>query len=451
MLQLRIASLVLVAVAPVAAQTKALDPTVGACTRKDEFAARQTEIDARIVALTGAATADDKARLGAAIAEEFGHCERIENLIRYREPDLRHVFLPLLAADHWPIRARALYGLKMVGDAQVALAVAAALDDPDPRVRELAASCLGRLAADTAALAARLEREDDDCVRATIEAAIATVESATKPYRPWQETLVGPAGARRVEWAWTVRGPTSFNDYDARTVETPTATGFHWPISWYDGSLFAPVPRRSFGAGGNHAGEDMAWFREGTSVFAVTDGLVRMVQGAGGNWGFLVLVEHRLEDGRYFCALYGHLGFDILVRPGDVVRAGQKLGTVGLSCSVENGGYGAHLHFGIGDNPFRKPQGLARGARLGFDYEGERVQAPITDFLYMPDRPDEYGFPGLGVRVQVPDGPSLDLHVGNVKMAQQVSWITGYVDGCRGWLDPRSFLEPRIAPRDRDR
>jgi murein DD-endopeptidase MepM/ murein hydrolase activator NlpD len=430
--------------APALTQQKALDPTVGACTRKDEFAARQEALDARVVALTSAADVADKARLGAALAAEFGHDGRIENLIRYREPDLRHVFVPLLDAEHWPIRARALYGLKMVGDAEVASAVERALADPDARVRELAASCLGHIAIDAAALEARLEIETDRYVRATLRAAIDTAGAVARPYRAWAEQLVGPEGARRVDWAWTVQGKNSFNDYDAKTVETPVAETFGWPISWYEGSLFAPVPRQSFGAGGNHAGEDMAWFREGTSVYAVADGLVRMVQGAGGNWGFLVLVEHRLADGQYFSALYGHLGFDVLVKPGEVVETGQKLGTVGLSCSVENGGYGAHLHFGIGDSPFRHPQGMVKGARLGFDHQGRHVEAPITHFLYMPDKPDENGFPGLGVRVQVPDGPSLDLHVGNVKLPQQVSWITGYAKGCRGWFDPRTFLEPRI-------
>jgi len=48
-----------------------------------------------------------------------------------------------------------------------------------------------------------------------------------------------------------------------------------------------------------------------------------------------------------FCTLYAHLSPMMHVRPGDIVSAGQKIGSVGRTNSVENGGYYAHLHFGI--------------------------------------------------------------------------------------------------------
>jgi len=40
------------------------------------------------------------------------------------------------------------------------------------------------------------------------------------------------------------------------------------------------------------------------------------------------------------------------VRPGEIVEAGQKLGAIGRCNSVDNGGYGAHLHFGIHKGPY---------------------------------------------------------------------------------------------------
>ncbi|MBN2490124.1 MAG: peptidoglycan DD-metalloendopeptidase family protein [Planctomycetes bacterium] len=432
------------------AQHKARDKTVGASTRKDEFARQQDKIDALVQELVRA-DEELQPRLGAELAKKHGHGQAIENLIRYREPALKHVFVPLLEAKHWPIQARALYALKRIGDETVVPAVVKRLKDANPRIRELAANCLGHIGRDAAALEQALAAEKDRFTRASLEAAVALVGSAARPYRPWPEKLVGPEDARRVEWAWTVQGPSSFNEYDAKTLEYPAATTFDWPISWYHDSLFMSLPRQSFGGKSGHAGEDIAWFREGASVFAVADGLVRMVQGAGGNWGFLVLVEHRLESGDYFCSLYGHLGWDILVKPGDIVSKGQKIATVGLSCSVENGGYGAHLHFGIADSPFRRPKGIYRdGSALNFDYKGKRVKAPVIGYVYLPDQKDQHGFPGLGLKVKTPDGEVLTVAVGNVPMGDQVGWIAGYAPNCRGWFDPYKFLRDKGAPGPKD-
>ena len=444
-----VAALLLLA-SPIPAQHKARDKTVGACTRKDEFASRQQKIDPLVQELTRAEE-KKQAKLGQAIAKKFGRGVGIENLIRYREPAMKHVFVPLLQAKPWPIKARALYALKRVGDASTVPAVVKCLKDRDARIRELAANTLSHMGGASAVepLRKTLATEKDAFARASLEAAAAVLEAGQKPYRPWKEELVGPEGARRVAWAWTVNGPNSFNVYDAKTLDYPEASTFDWPISWYHDSLFAAFPRKSFGAGGNHAGEDMAWFREGASVFAVADGLVRLVQGAGGSWGFLVVVEHRMAGGDYVSAVYGHLGWDILVKPGNVVKKGQRLGTVGLSCSVENGGYGAHLHFGLSDGPFRKPKGIFRdGSALNFDYKGKRVKAPVIGYVYMPDKPDEYGFPGLGLKVKVPDGEVLTVAVGNVKMPQQVAWISGYMPRCRGWHDPYKFIQDRLEKTD---
>jgi murein DD-endopeptidase MepM/ murein hydrolase activator NlpD len=439
--------------APAAAQHKALDPTVGGCTRKDEFAKRQAALDPRIVELSQAEDEAAQVELGAKIAEEFGKGQRIENLIRYREPALRRVFLPLLEAESWAIRQRALYGLKMVGDESIAPQIAKAMQDENPQVREMAVNALCHLLkTDASLLEARLaegpDQEKDIWVRRSLEAALAVVKSGKKPYAPWKEKLVGPQGARRVEWAWTVKGKNSFNRYDARTLEYPRAKDFDWPISLYDGSLFMKTPRSSFGANGTHAGEDMAWFREGASVYAVADGIVRLIQGAGGNWGFFLLIEHRLENGDYKSSIYGHLGWDILVAPGDIVRKGQKLATVGLSCAVENGGYGSHLHFGIGDGPFRRAPRVLRGATLNLNRGEEKIQAKVLGFAYDASRKDQHGFPALAIRVAMgqdeegqPIERALPVNAGHI--SGQVRWITGYAKGCRGWLDPRVFIGER--------
>ena len=422
----------------------ARDRTVGLCTLKDQFAKAQNSLDPKIQELTGAKSLQDKIKLGRKIAAKYGKGAKIECLIRYREPDLRHVFLPLLADSKWPVRARALYGLKMVGDATIAPGVTAALRDKSARVRELAANCLGRLAVDVPEqLAKALSKERDRFAKASMEAAVRLIEAAEKPYDDWEESIVGPAGARRVEWVWTDKGKSSFNRYDARTMKYPEADSFDWPISWYEGSLFTSVPRESFGAGGNHAGEDMAWFREGASMFAIANGIVRIVQGAGGDWGFLIGIEHRLPNGEYLMSVYGHAGWDIRVKPGEIVRKGQMIATVGLSCAVENGGYGAHLHFGISQGPFRRPLGARKGGLVDLDIEGKPHKGRILRLAYDPSRKDNYGFPALGLIVRFPDGTEKLLPAPQQEMGLQVSWMKGYVPDCAGWHDPRKFIGER--------
>ena len=425
----------------------ARDATIGLCTLKEKIAEALEDTDAEIAKLTAAESEKEKRKLGEAIAKKHGRNARIECLIRYREPDMRWVFVPLLSDSKWPIRARALYGLKMTGDAGVVPDVVKCLSDREPKVRELAANTLSHVATEVPdELRAAIEKEKDPFVRATFEATIRVLESGDKPYDAWEETLVGPEGAKRVEWVWALKGKSSYNRYDGRTLDYPEADSFDWPISWYEGSLFAPVPRKSFGAGGTHAGEDMAWFREGCSLYAIGNGLVRMVQGAGGDWGFLIAVEHRLPDGSYVMAIYGHCGWDMLVKPGDVVTKGQKIATCGMSCAVENGGYGAHLHFGISEGPFRRPAGVARGSSVNLEFEDKTVAAPVLRLVYDPDSKDQYGFPGLGLVVKFPDGTEKLCPVPAPDMGRQVGWMQGYVKDCVGWFDPREFIGERLAP-----
>ncbi len=142
---------------------------------------------------------------------------------------------------------------------------------------------------------------------------------------------------------------------DQHPLEPLPAEGFRAPVRDY----FDPL-RKSFGlyvdadahadspfAGTHHAGDDVAWNRAFETVAAIADGVVRTAEPAASTWGGLVVVEHRLPDGSPLCSVYGHLGSWLAVRTGDSVVCGQKLGAIGRSFTHENGGYGAHLHFGI--------------------------------------------------------------------------------------------------------
>jgi murein DD-endopeptidase MepM/ murein hydrolase activator NlpD len=144
-----------------------------------------------------------------------------------------------------------------------------------------------------------------------------------------------------------------------------------------------------------HAGDDVAWNVPDRTVVAVADGVVRLVAHIY-SWGFLVVVEHRLPDRRAYCSLYGHLSPSTTVAQGQVVRKGERLGATGRTETWENGGYLAHLHFGI-----------HRGAYLQAPWWAEAPQKP---------------------------GPS---------------WIAGYVttarwrNGWHGWVDPQRFIRDR--------
>ena len=83
-----------------------------------------------------------------------------------------------------------------------------------------------------------------------------------------------------------------------------------------------------------HTGLDLI-VPEGTPVFSVLPGTVRLVDEVGG-YGLLVVVDHGLG----WQSLYAHL-LDVAVLPGESLAAGQSLGRVGSSGSAST----AHLHF----------------------------------------------------------------------------------------------------------
>lgn len=76
---------------------------------------------------------------------------------------------------------------------------------------------------------------------------------------------------------------------------------------------------------------------EGTAIRATADGVVRSA-GPRGGYGNAVEVDH----GNGLTTLYGHAS-ELLVSPGDTVRAGQEIARVGSSGRST----GAHLHFEV--------------------------------------------------------------------------------------------------------
>jgi murein DD-endopeptidase MepM/ murein hydrolase activator NlpD len=113
-----------------------------------------------------------------------------------------------------------------------------------------------------------------------------------------------------------------------------------WP-SW--GELTSPfgwrrVPFRSY-----HNGIDIA-NRAGTPILAARAGTVAEAGWCSG-YGYCVKIDH----GQGVRSIYGHLLKKPVVRRGDVVEAGQRIGLMGMSFDRAGGGYatGVHLHFTV--------------------------------------------------------------------------------------------------------
>ena len=110
------------------------------------------------------------------------------------------------------------------------------------------------------------------------------------------------------------------------------SSGFSWPVQGEIIAEFGPSQRGVHNDGVNIAAS------EGASVGAAARGRVAFVGTNIKSFGKLVLVKH---DGGIITA-YAHLG-DISVKEGDIVTAGQSIGTIGRSGRVDS----PQLHFEI--------------------------------------------------------------------------------------------------------
>ena len=101
-----------------------------------------------------------------------------------------------------------------------------------------------------------------------------------------------------------------------------------WPVPEYE------YIGTQFGAG--HRGTDIA-AREGAEILAVWDGTVLEAE-SHENWGDYVLLDH----GGGIITRYAHCS-ELLVQPGDTVKAGEAVARVG-NTGVASGN---HCHFEI--------------------------------------------------------------------------------------------------------
>jgi hypothetical protein len=125
----------------------------------------------------------------------------------------------------------------------------------------------------------------------------------------------------------------------------PVATRFDFPLGSEHGALTYNAQHFTEN---HHLGDDLNGIGGensdlGDPIYAVADGRVLLARDGGPGWGNVIIVLHAIEENgtrRYVQSYYGHCQ-EILFHPGDDVRRGQKIATVGTA----GGQYFAHLHF----------------------------------------------------------------------------------------------------------
>jgi len=152
------------------------------------------------------------------------------------------------------------------------------------------------------------------------------------------------------------------------SIETPLTDGFDYPlgapnsIGYSLDSGLSYLERWDYtndGISEFHPGED--WNDDNSSrdygndnndasdpVYAISDGLVKFSSFAEVDWGYLMLIEHKLLDGSTFWSQYAHLSSiesKFLNKKNILVKRGEKIGEVGDYWHGSKKNY--HLHFEI--------------------------------------------------------------------------------------------------------
>jgi murein DD-endopeptidase MepM/ murein hydrolase activator NlpD len=363
---------------------KADAASISVVNRPEEFEARRHEVEPVVLAHAGAGDAAERRALEDRLVGEYGD-KAIEVLVRYREPHLIPVFVRLTESKKWYVRRLAVLGLQR----NLALSgldrIIAGLADENPLVREIAATTLAilhfaakkhrkllprtreeaaarsrlgkRRKADQKALEDAREKEANPYVKASMKGALEAFGR-----RPLllihTEPTVGEPGVRFVPRlvGGAVNAYQKYSDFSGSGGgRLKPTSGWAYPTLLYPHEIMnigsdrplVPLPEK---ANSLHFGHDCSWFLEGSSIYAIADGVVRMIR-SGGDWGGLIVVEYLGESGKVN-GLNGHCGMWVFVKPGEAVARGQLLGQMGLSFSAENGGHGAHDHFGMFEGAF---------------------------------------------------------------------------------------------------
>jgi murein DD-endopeptidase MepM/ murein hydrolase activator NlpD len=154
-----------------------------------------------------------------------------------------------------------------------------------------------------------------------------------------------------------------------------------------------------------HTGED--WYRDdyltansaGTPVYAVADGVVELHNPGLSYPGNVVIIRHRLPDGRNIYSMYGHVA-NVSVAQGQQVARGQQIATIFNQGYVgrtpnRHTSWDAHLHFEMrwfrdGTNIY-----VPSTNAYGYNYPACTYAYPGRGYTYII-HPDDYPYPGQG-------------------------------------------------------
>lgn len=137
----------------------------------------------------------------------------------------------------------------------------------------------------------------------------------------------------RAEQAQPILIPSS-DGFDYAVGSTGYVTEANDKDGWYNAQDFGE---------NDHLGED--WNARtggntdcGMPVYAVSKGTIVFAAEAGPGWGKVIIVRHRLPDGKLLETLYGHL--ESFQRTSGEVERRERIGSVGNA----DGSYLCHLH-----------------------------------------------------------------------------------------------------------
>ena len=153
----------------------------------------------------------------------------------------------------------------------------------------------------------------------------------------------------------------------------PTATCFALPVAGYRPHSGLGYLQRNPGYGNRRHVADDYLTPAGTVVTAAAAGRVMYARAYGScpDWGYLIVVEHRLPSGERVSTIYGHSR--PTVAEGTIVEKGQAIGKVAsFPCWRD------HLHFGVARSAYGAPVGSYADWVHGYLLDYEPVE-PYTD------------------------------------------------------------------------
>ncbi len=363
----------------------------------------------------------------------------IENFIRYTEPVMSKIYKNLLMKKDFYIKYKSIYGIKNCQTfSNLSLLLNTAKNSTNILIKDIVYSTIADLNASGIInqLYSLYESEKNIYLKNSLLYSIKILEhkmSLTFPDFKIYKTENEPYKYIYYKNSDTIPNYKEiFSSIYLPDKEIPAAKSFIPPIINYSNELIFRGRRISFGVGSNikHTGDDCGWFRDGNSVYAIGNGIIRLIHHSP-DWGFLIVIEHKLKDNQYICSVYGHLSHLIYKKAGDIVKKGEKIGEIGLSYSIDNGGYGAHLHFGISKG---------RWLKSNFDY-AKNLSVSIHG---KKQKIKHYKFVKQGIELILENNTKVIVSEKSKDINRYIFWIKGYQfskDIDRYWIDPQEFFK----------